>query len=66
MATFSDSDASTFAAAFEQSSDLGTRSWPVSLPRRNPALSDLMCQLERFPTAHGAYLIMKIPSKAVG
>jgi K+-sensing histidine kinase KdpD len=66
MATFSESDASTFAAAFEQSGEQGTRSWPVRLPRRDPALSDLMCQLERFPTAHGAYLIMKIPSKAVG
>ncbi|MGV7244226.1 DUF4118 domain-containing protein [Caballeronia sp. M23-90] len=65
IATFSASDASTFVAAFEQSSDEGTRSWSVSLPRRDPALSDLLCQLERFPTAHGAYLIMKIPPKSI-
>ncbi|CAN7602895.1 DUF4118 domain-containing protein [Caballeronia sp. LjRoot29] len=59
MATLSESDASNFAAAFEQTSDQSTRVWAMRLPRRNSSLADLTCQLERFPTSHGAYVIMK-------
>lgn len=65
MATFSESDASTFASAFEQSSDEVTRSWVVRLPRRDVIGSDLTCRLERFPTSHGAYLILKVPPESV-
>jgi K+-sensing histidine kinase KdpD len=63
FATLSSDDAATFAAALRFSHDRRPRSWTMSLPRKDSALSDLVCQLERFPTDHGAYVVMRVLPK---
>ncbi len=63
LATLSVSDGLSLRAAFEPTGNDGTQTWQMSLPRRDPDLPDLVCQLERFPTAHGAYVIMKVAEK---
>lgn len=63
LSALSSDDAATFAAALRFTDDRRARSWTMNLPRKDSALSDLVCQLERFPTDHGAYVIMKILPK---
>ncbi len=65
MAALSSDDASALSAAVGLSDDRSTRSLTLNLPSRDRSTADLVCHVERFPTDHGAYLVVRTPVRRV-
>ena len=58
-AVLSGADAATLTIALNESDESRIQAWTLCLPRKDKTLEDLLCHVERLPTEHGAYIIMK-------
>ncbi|MFM0157063.1 DUF4118 domain-containing protein [Paraburkholderia sediminicola] len=65
IATLSSDDAKALNAVLGVSDDRDVHTSTMSLPGDGNNGSELICHVERFPTDHGAYVIVKAPLKIV-